>query len=171
MKTSTMRGHCYSMHSLSMCLLQYLKLKGSELNSNSQSFFPLPFFLLCSCQTFLASHFCTNWLSQLGLGNQVASTYWSSLTITYPAHQKIAVTHFHKCQVRYTFLKLELVQVMEFLENIIRSYFAHLTWLKFQNSNFSFEFSHLWHKVGVLNFQIYNPAKLLPVRILLLKAC
>ena len=36
--------------------------------------FHFPIYPLYSCQTFLASHFHTNWLSQLGLGNQVGST-------------------------------------------------------------------------------------------------
>ena len=37
-------------------------------------FFHFPFYPLSSCQTFLASHFRTDWLSRLGLGNQVGST-------------------------------------------------------------------------------------------------
>ena len=37
-------------------------------------FFPVsPFYPLSSCQAFLASHFCTDWLSWRGLGNQVGS--------------------------------------------------------------------------------------------------
>ena len=35
---------------------------------------PLPFLPICSCQNFLASHLGTDWLSWLGLGNQVGST-------------------------------------------------------------------------------------------------
>ena len=37
-------------------------------------FFHFPFHPLSSCQTFLASHICTDWLSWLGLGDQVGST-------------------------------------------------------------------------------------------------
>ena len=37
-------------------------------------FFHFPFHPLSSCQTFLTSHFRTDWLSRLGLGNQVDST-------------------------------------------------------------------------------------------------
>ena len=38
-------------------------------------FFPhFPFYQLSSSQTFLAFHFCTDWLSRMGLGNQVGST-------------------------------------------------------------------------------------------------
>ena len=37
-------------------------------------FFLFPFYPLSSCQTSLASHFPTDWLSWLGLGNQVGST-------------------------------------------------------------------------------------------------
>ena len=38
------------------------------------TFFHFPFYPLSSCQTFLPSHFCTDWLSRLGLGNQVGLT-------------------------------------------------------------------------------------------------
>ena len=37
-------------------------------------FFHFPFYSLSSCQTFLVSHFHTDWHSRLGLGNQVGST-------------------------------------------------------------------------------------------------
>ena len=37
-------------------------------------FFHFPFWVLSSCQTILASHYRTNWLSWLGLSNQVGST-------------------------------------------------------------------------------------------------
>ena len=37
-------------------------------------FFHFPSTPLSSCQFFLSSHFCTNWLSRLGLGEQLGST-------------------------------------------------------------------------------------------------
>ena len=37
-------------------------------------FSPLPYIPHSSCQTFLSPHFCTDWLSRLGIGNQVGST-------------------------------------------------------------------------------------------------
>ena len=37
-------------------------------------FFHFPFYPHSSCLTFLASHFLSDWLSWLGLGNQVGST-------------------------------------------------------------------------------------------------
>ena len=37
-------------------------------------FFHFPFYPLSSCQTILASHFRTDWLSRLGLGKQVSSS-------------------------------------------------------------------------------------------------
>ena len=37
-------------------------------------FSPLPYYPLSFCQTFLSPHFRTDWLSPLGIGNQVGST-------------------------------------------------------------------------------------------------
>ena len=61
------------------------QLSGDELPQcqPSASFFDFPFNPLSICQTFLASHFHTDWLSRLGLGKQVGL---HPLTITYPAH-------------------------------------------------------------------------------------
>ena len=62
------------------CLLRIRKIL-LRLNIHNSLF---PFHPLSSCQTFLASHLRTDWLSWLGLGNQVGSTT-DHLTITCPA--------------------------------------------------------------------------------------
>ena len=60
------------MHQAAQLLTSQLEML--RLEDPDDHFFNFPFYPLSSCQDILASHFRANWLSQLGLGNQVGST-------------------------------------------------------------------------------------------------
>ena len=64
---------CFLWHSLKWLKYFFSAISKQQIKFG-KFFLLLSFYPLSSCQTFLSSHFRTNWLSWLGLGNQVGTT-------------------------------------------------------------------------------------------------